>query len=375
MLAAAALLVGLALSATAGAKTNADALNIYAAASLTEVFQAFDKAPKYNFAGSNVLETQIRNGAPADIFASASPVNTQRLFAAGLVDKPVTFTANRLALIVPKANPAGIRSIYDLKTKDVKLVIANAAVPVGSYTRTVLKKMALTSVLAKVVSQESDVKAVTGKVALGQADAGFVYVTDARAVSDQVDRDQDPGLGAAARALRDRGRGPFGQQGGGAGMGQADPLRQGAVGLEERRLPPASQGAVIDKVFRATLVLATGVALLFLLLPITAIFLRVPPGELISALGTDAARDALIVTAETNAVAMLLIILFGTPTAYWVATRTSRSRDFVVTLIELPLVLHRLSPGSACSRPSAGSGSSAARSRPSGSMSRSTRWR
>jgi molybdate transport system substrate-binding protein len=186
MLAAAALLVGLALSATAGAKTNADALNIYAAASLTEVFQAFDKAPKYNFAGSNVLETQIRNGAPADIFASASPVNTQRLFAAGLVDKPVTFTANRLALIVPKANPAGIRSIYDLRTKDVKLVIANAAVPVGSYTRTVLKKMALTSVLAKVVSQESDVKAVTGKVALGQADAGFVYVTDARAVSDQV---------------------------------------------------------------------------------------------------------------------------------------------------------------------------------------------
>ncbi len=186
MLAAAALLVGLALSATAGAQPNADPLNIYAAASLTEVFQTLDRAPKYNFAGSNVLETQIRNGAPADIFASAAPVNTQRLFAAGLVDKPVTFTVNRLALIVPKSNPAGIESIYDLKTKDLKLVIANAAVPVGSYTRTVLKKMALTPVLAKVVSQESDVKAVTGKVALGQADAGFVYVTDARAVSDQV---------------------------------------------------------------------------------------------------------------------------------------------------------------------------------------------
>ena len=122
-------------------------------------------------------------------------------------------------------------------------------------------------------------------------------------------------------------------------MDQADPLRQGAGGPEERRLPPASQGAVIDRVFRATLVLATAVALLFLLLPIAAIFLRVPPGDLISALGTDAARDALIVTAETNAVAMLLIILFGTPTAYWVATRTSRSRDLVVTLIELPLVL------------------------------------
>ena len=186
ILAVAALIVALSLAATAGAQSKADPLTIYAAASLTEVFQAFDKAQKYNFAGSNVLETQIRNGAPADIFASASPVNTQRLFGAGLVERPVTFTANRLVLIVPKSNPAGITSVYDLKTKDVKLVIANAAVPVGSYTRTVLKKMALTSVLSKVVSQESDVKAVTGKVALGQADAGFVYATDARAVSDHV---------------------------------------------------------------------------------------------------------------------------------------------------------------------------------------------
>ena len=185
-LAAAVAVAALALAATADARTQADPLTIYAAASLTEAFQAFDKAQKFNFAGSNVLETQIRNGAPADIFASAAPLNTQRLFAAGLVEKPVTFTANRLALIVPKSNPAGIKSVYDLKTKDVKLVIANSAVPVGSYTRTVLKKMALTSVLSKVVSQETDVKAVTGKVALGQADAGFVYVTDARAVSDQV---------------------------------------------------------------------------------------------------------------------------------------------------------------------------------------------
>ncbi len=185
ILIAAILALGLSLSGSAGARTTAG-LNIYAAASLTEVFKAYDGTEQYNFAGSNVLETQIRQGAPADIFASAAPLNTQRLFAAGLVDKPVTFTANRLALIVPKSNPAGIKSIYDLKSKDVKLVIANTAVPVGSYTRTVLKKMSLLGVLSKVVSQESDVKAVTGKVALGQADAGFVYVTDARPVSDQV---------------------------------------------------------------------------------------------------------------------------------------------------------------------------------------------
>ena len=69
---------------------------------------------RYSFAGSNALETQIRNGAPADVFASAAPLNTQRLFRAKLVGKPVSYTANRLVLIVPKSNPAGIRTVYDL---------------------------------------------------------------------------------------------------------------------------------------------------------------------------------------------------------------------------------------------------------------------
>ena len=181
-------LVVTAFAATAASArtTAASPLTIYAAASLTQVFKALDPAPNYSFAGSNALETQIRNGAPADIFASAAPLNTQRLYKAGIVDKPVTFTANRLALIVPKSNPAGIRSIYDLRSKPVKLVVAAPAVPVGGYTLTVLRRMGLSGVLSKVVSRESDVKAVTGKVALGQADAGFVYVTDARPVSDQV---------------------------------------------------------------------------------------------------------------------------------------------------------------------------------------------
>lgn len=171
----------------ASARTHEPArLTIYAAASLTEVFRAFDPAQRYSFASSNTLETQIRNGAPSDLFASAAPLNTQRLFREGLVGKPVTFTSNRLVLIVPESNPAEIRSVYDLKGKPVKLVIAGPAVPVGRYTRIVLRKLGLTSVLSKVVSQESDVKAVTGKVALGQADAGFVYATDARPVSGQV---------------------------------------------------------------------------------------------------------------------------------------------------------------------------------------------
>ena len=103
--------------------------------------------------------------------------------------------------------------------------------------------------------------------------------------------------------------------------------------------PRSPRGGITDPLFRAIVLLATAVALVFLLLPIAAIFLRVPPGDLLDALGTDAARHALVVTLETNIVSMILIVLFGTPTAYWVATRTSRFRDLVVTLIELPLVL------------------------------------
>src|SRR6187200_184499 len=131
--------VVLVASAFAGtARTQANPLTIYAAASLTDVFRALDPAQKYSFAGSNILEAQIRNGAPVDIFASAAPLNTQRLFGQRLVDKPVTFTSNRLALIVPRSNPAELKSVYDLKRKPVKLVICGAAVPVGAYTRTVL---------------------------------------------------------------------------------------------------------------------------------------------------------------------------------------------------------------------------------------------
>ena len=175
----------------------------------------------------------------------------------------------------------------------MKLVIAGAAVPVGAYTRTVLRKMGLTSVLSKVVSQETDVRAVTGKVALGQADAGFVYVTDARAVSDQVTVIRIPAWAqprvryeiavvskstkkAAAQAWIKTLLSPKGQ-----------------AALKGLRLPPAAQGFALDGLFRATLVLATSVAILFLLLPVVAVFLRVPPGELVSALGSDAAQDAI----------------------------------------------------------------------------------
>jgi molybdate transport system permease protein len=95
----------------------------------------------------------------------------------------------------------------------------------------------------------------------------------------------------------------------------------------------------VNRLFSVAVAVLTGVALLFLLLPIVAIFARVPPGDLVSALGRGQATDALIVSLETNLIALALIIVAGTPAAWLIATRSGRLRDVAVTLVELPLVL------------------------------------
>ena len=161
-------------------------LTIFAAASLTTVFPQIDQHPRYSFAGSNALATQIQQGAPADVFASANTTIPQKLYDQGLVEKPVVFTRNALILVVPKSNPAHIRSVYDLENKGVKLVVAAPGVPVGDYTRIVLHNLQLDDALKNVVSNEIDVREVLAKVALGEADAGFVYTTDARTVRGKV---------------------------------------------------------------------------------------------------------------------------------------------------------------------------------------------
>lgn len=176
--------------ALGGAFTSARAegpATVYAAASLTDVFPKVSPSSRYQFAGSNQLALQITRGAPADVFASASPVYTQQLFRDGLVEKPRTFATNSLVLAVPRSNPAKIRSVFDLaKRPKLKLVVAGQKVPIGLYTREVLKRLSLLRVLRKAVSQEPDVKGIVGKLALGEADAGFVYATDVRAASSRL---------------------------------------------------------------------------------------------------------------------------------------------------------------------------------------------
>jgi molybdate transport system substrate-binding protein len=187
LLTAAGCLALLAVPAAGSASAARTQITVYAAASLTNVFPAIDPHELYSFGGSNTLAAQIQQGAPADVFASANMKLPTQLFQGGLCSKPIVFTRNKLVIVVPKDNPAHIHNIYDLTKSGVKIDIAAPGVPVGSYTLQVLKNMNLTNaVLKNVVSQETDVREVLAKVALDEADAGFVYSTDAKTVPGKV---------------------------------------------------------------------------------------------------------------------------------------------------------------------------------------------
>jgi molybdate transport system substrate-binding protein len=177
----------LGLTASCGGSTGSnEPIDVYAAASLAEVFPQIDPDARFSFAGSDELATQIREGAPADVYAAASSKYPQELFEEGLVEEPVTFASNRLVLVVPRGNPAKIESVEDILQPGTRLVVAAEGVPAGDYTLTILETLGLSAALDNVVSNEDDVKGVAGKVALGEADAGFVYATDVSPVTDRV---------------------------------------------------------------------------------------------------------------------------------------------------------------------------------------------
>ncbi|MGI9061052.1 MAG: molybdate ABC transporter substrate-binding protein [Ktedonobacteraceae bacterium] len=196
---------GTTAATTATPTPAATTLHIFAAASLTESFTAIatkyhqvhpDVTIKFSFDGSQILEQQIANGAPSDVFASADQTNMQKATTAGLVDSAQVFAKNRLVVIVPTGNPGKITTLKDLARKGVKIVIGAATVPAGKYTLQVLDNMAKatdygpayeSTVKANFVSLETNVKSVVEKVQLGEADAGFVYRTDVTsAVSSKV---------------------------------------------------------------------------------------------------------------------------------------------------------------------------------------------
>jgi molybdate transport system substrate-binding protein len=160
-------------------------ITVFAAASLTATFTdiATDFEEEHpgvtvelNFAGSSDLVTQITEGAPADVFASADVRNYEKLADAGLTaGDPVNFATNTLVIAVPAGNPAEVGNISDLADADVKTVICAPQVPCGAAAATVIQAAGVT---LTPVSEESSVTDVLGKVSSGEADAGLVYVTD-----------------------------------------------------------------------------------------------------------------------------------------------------------------------------------------------------
>ena len=181
----------------AGCASGRTTLVVYAASSLTEAFTAIgtefearhaDVQVVFNFAGSQALATQIEHGAVADVFASADAVHMDRLQEKGLLaEAPIPFAENRLVVAVPAANPAELRTVRDLARPGLAIVIAQENVPAGRYTRQVLANLSedaafgsafREAVLVNVRSEELNVRQVFAKVALGEADAGFVYVSD-----------------------------------------------------------------------------------------------------------------------------------------------------------------------------------------------------
>jgi molybdate transport system substrate-binding protein len=194
LLACAALAVaGCGDDATVGGDGGKPQITVSAASSmkeaLTECASEFPDADvKLQFAGSDELAAQIRQGAPVDVFAAASTKLPEALAQEGKLETPVEFASNRLVLAVP-AGDGKVTSLEDLEQPGVKLVIGAEGVPVGDYTRGVLEQLGEQSsaaILANVRSNEPDVKGVVGKLTQGAADAGFVYVTDVKAAAGKL---------------------------------------------------------------------------------------------------------------------------------------------------------------------------------------------
>ena len=163
-------------------------LTIFAAASLTTAFDDLaagfeDEHPGVDvrpitYDGSSTLATQIVEGAPVDVFASADEATMGRVVEAGLASDPVAFATNTLVLVMPAGNPGGVEGLADLADPDLTVVLCAPEVPCGAASQTLLDDA---GVVASVDSVEQNVTAVLTKVAAGEADAGLVYVTDARA--------------------------------------------------------------------------------------------------------------------------------------------------------------------------------------------------
>ena len=338
------LLTTLIVGTACGGTDPADAttpVTVFAAASLTEAFTQIaedyegphDVDVRLSFGPSDGLATQIQEGAPADVFASASPKWMDAVEADPGVTDRADFARNLLVVIVPAGNPAGLGSLDDLGQPGIKLVLAAEGVPVGDYAREMLANAGIADeALANVVSNEDDVKGVVQKVALGEADAGIVYRTDVTATVEAdlevIDVPADvnveavypiaalagaPDPGTGVRRLRSRAR--------------AGDARSGGLPRTVRTRLPAGVVALA----------ALGVT--FVLLPVAGLLDRAPWGQVGELLTSEIALEGLRVSLIVSLGAAAFSILIGVPLGL-VLGRTSFPGIAVVrALALLPLVL------------------------------------
>lgn len=209
-------LVALLALAGCGGGSGEPTLTVLGASSLTAALGRYGESfagakVRNSFAGSDQLAAQIGQGAKADVFASADTAYPTELHREGLVEKPVVFARNRLVIVTPKGGT--VHSLADLARPGTKIAVGDPSVPVGAYTREVLGRLPAgerEAILANVRSEEPEVTAVLAKVTGGAADAGFVYVTDAKTVAGQVDSvaippQLQPDVAYAAAVLDDSG--------------------------------------------------------------------------------------------------------------------------------------------------------------------------
>ncbi|MEV6773568.1 molybdate ABC transporter substrate-binding protein [Nocardia sp. NPDC051030] len=193
-------------SAPAGDKLSGT-VTVFAAASLTETFTMLGKQFEaahpgvkvvYSFGASSALAEQIKQGAPADVFASAAPKNMQQVVDAGdITGSPATFVHNRLEIAVPKGNPGHVTGLADFGKAEPKIALCAEQVPCGAAAKTVFETAGITP---QPDTREQDVKAVLTKVTLGEVDAALVYKTDVKAAGDKVEGIEFP---ESAKAVND----------------------------------------------------------------------------------------------------------------------------------------------------------------------------
>jgi len=179
-------------SSSDGGGGSTPTLTVSAAASLKDAFttcaQSFTPAKlKFSFAGSDQLAAQIRQGASPNVFASANTKLPDQLAAEGKLSKPQVFAGNKLVIAVPQDSK--ITGLADLAKPGTSIVIGDASVPIGSYTREVLGRLPPAqekAILANVKSEEPDVASIVGKLTQGAADAGFTYVSDVKGTKGQL---------------------------------------------------------------------------------------------------------------------------------------------------------------------------------------------